>query len=154
MKYRPLFKSPGESSFRPSFKTSVGPQNIVQEFRVVSPSANPLCLYYNPIQAHELKEYLCLHKTDIPIRTVETSNPLKKFMNKLNMNDRSVLEESLAKIKRIPLVGEIELEELETPTIIIRLSEMNREIEAKIFRIEYNLLRKLKTDIDFLVLPI
>lgn len=149
---RHLFKNLGGSSFRPSFKTSIGAQNIVQEFLSVSPSTSPLCLYQNPIQAHELKKYLS--KTDISFRTVENSNPLEKFMNTLNMNDRNVLEKSLTKIKRIPFVGEIELEELETPTIIIRLSEMNREIEEKIFRIEYNLLRKLKTDIDFLVLPV
>ncbi|MFA4956062.1 MAG: hypothetical protein WC556_03710 [Candidatus Methanoperedens sp.] len=149
---RHLIKSHGESSFRPSFKTSVGPQNIVQQFRVVSQSVNPFCLYYKPIQAHELKKYIS--KIDIPIQIVETSNPLKKFMNTLNMNDRSALEESLTKIKRIPFVGDIELEELETPTIIIRLSEMNRKIEEKIFQIEYNLLKKLKTDIDFLVLPV
>lgn len=91
---------------------------------------------------------------DVPFQTVVTSNPLNKFMNTLNKNDRSVLEESLTKIKCIPLVDEIGLEELETPTIIIRLSEMNRETEEKIFRIEYNLLRKLKTDIDFFVLPV
>lgn len=149
---RHLVKSPRESSFRPSFKTFFRPQNIVQEFMAFSPSANPHILLYNPIREHELKEYLS--KKDMPFRTVETSNPLEKFMNTLNMNDRNVLVESLAKIKRIPFVGEIELEELETPTIIIRLSEMNREIEEKIFRIEYNLLRKLKTDIDFLVLPV
>lgn len=88
------------------------------------------------------------------IETVETSNSLKKFMNTLNMNDRSVLEESLTQIKSIPFVGDIELDELGTPTIIIRLSEMNRETEEKIFQIEYNLLKKLKTNIDFLVLPV
>ncbi len=151
MMNRHLIKSHGESSFRPSFKTSFGPQNIVQQFRVVSQSVNPFCLYYKPIQAHELIEYF---SESIPSRTVETSNPLKTFMNTLNMNDRKVLKESLNKIKRIPLVDDIELEEHETPTIIIRLSEMNREIEEKIFRIEYNLLKKLNTDIDFLVLPV
>ena len=88
------------------------------------------------------------------IETVETSNSLKKFMNTLNMNDRSMLEESLIQIKSIPFVGDIELDELGTPTIIIRLSEMNRETEEKIFQIEYNLLKKLKTNVDFIVLPI
>lgn len=149
---RHLFKSPVESSFRPSFKTSFRPRDIVQELKVVSTSVNPFCVYHTPIMEHELKKYL--RKKDISFRTVETSNPLKKFMNALNMNDRNMLEESLTKIKHLSFVGEIELEELETPTIIIRLSEMNREIEEKIFRIEYNLLKKLKTDIDFLVLPV
>lgn len=88
------------------------------------------------------------------IETVETSNSLKKFMNTLNMNDRSMLEESLIQIKSIPFVGDIELDELGTSTIIIRLSEMNRETEEKIFQIEYNLLKKLKTNVDFIVLPI
>ncbi|NJD76363.1 MAG: hypothetical protein FIB08_04610 [Candidatus Methanoperedens sp.] len=118
----------------------------------VSQSANPFCIYHNPIHAHELKKYIS--KKNMFFQRVEPSNPLKKFMNTLNMNDRKVLDESITKIKRIPLVGEIELEELETPTVIIRLSEMNREIEKKIFQIEYNLLKKLKTNVDFLVLPV
>lgn len=149
---RHLFKNPRDSSFRPSFETYFRPQNIVQEFREVSQSSNPLCLYQSPIHAHELIKHIS--KIDLPFQTVVTSNPLNKFMNTLNQNDRSALEESLTKIKRIPFVDEIGLEELETPTIIIRLSEMNRETEEKIFRIEYNLLRKLKTDIDFFVLPV
>lgn len=146
-----LVKNPKDSSFRPYF-TYFRPQNIVQEYRDVPQSVNPLCLYINPLHAHELKKYIS--KIDIPFQTVETSNPLKKFMNTLNLNDRSVLEKSLTKIKCIPFVNDIELEELETPTIIIRLSEMNREIEEKIFQIEYNLLKKLQTDVDFLVLPV
>lgn len=148
---RHLFKNSRDPSIIPSFKTYFRQQNIVQEFREVSQSANPFCLYQNPIQAQELIKFIS--KIDIPLQKVVTSNPLKTFMNTLNKNDRSALEESLTKIKRIPFVNEIRLEELETPTIIIRLSQMNREIEEKIFQIEYNLLRKLKNDIDFLVLP-
>ena len=73
-------------------------------------------------------------------------------MNTLNMNDRR-LEESLTKIKCLPFVCDIELEELDTHTIIIRLSEMNRETEEKIFQIEYDLLKKLEINVDFIVLP-
>jgi len=147
MSNRHLFKN----SRDPSFETYFRPQNIVQEFRV-SQSVNPFCLYQNPIQTQELIKYIS--KIDIHLQKVVTSNPLKRFMDTLNQKDRGALEESLTKIKRIPFVNEIGLGELETPTIIIRLSEMNREIEENIFRIEYNLLRKLKTDIDFLVLPV
>lgn len=151
MSNRHLVKNSRDSSFRPSFETYFRPQNIIQEFREVSQSSNPFCIYQNPIQAHELIKHIS--KLNIPLKKVVTSNPLKTFMNRINKNDRSALEESLTKIKRMTCVNEIQLEELETPTIIIRLSQMNREIEEKIFKIEYNLLRKLKTDIDFLVLP-
>jgi hypothetical protein len=81
-------------------------------------------------------------------------NHLKKFMSTLNVDDRNLLEESLIQIKNLPFVCGIELDGYDTHTIIIKLSEMNREIEEKIFQIEYSLLKKLRASVDFLVLPV
>jgi hypothetical protein len=102
----------------------------------------------------EIRNDTLMEECENSVRKGVDSNHLKKFMDTLDIDDMNVLEESLIQIRSIPLVCDIELEEPETNTIIIRLSEMNREIEEKIFQIEYNLLKKLKTDVDFLVLPV
>jgi len=87
------------------------------------------------------------------IFTIERENPLKRFIDVLDINDKNILLEALVDVKRLSYVEKIEFENNENPTLIIRLSEMDREIEEKIYQIEYDLLKNFKNNIDFLVLP-
>ena len=85
--------------------------------------------------------------------TIERDNPLKRFFDILERNDKNTLLEALVDVKHLSYVKKIEFEDNENPTLIIRLSEMNRGTEEKIYQIEYDLLKNFKNNIDFLVLP-
>jgi|GEM_PF-5027147 len=107
--------------------------------------------YKKPITEEELKKYTS--SINPSFQTIETQNPLNKFISTLNSEERQNLKISTDEIETLPFVNEIEFNELETPTLIIRLSEMNEETEEKIYQIEYDLLKHFKNNIDFLVLP-
>lgn len=76
-----------------------------------------------------------------------------KFLKILDPLDRKSIESAVKEIKSYPFVERIDFEMNETPTIIIKLSEVNRENKSKIYGIEYNLLRETDADIDFYIRP-
>lgn len=92
-----------------------------------------------------------LHK-EVQIKKLKTS--LDIFMERLEGSDRDLLQESLKSIKGLPFVSDIKFEELDSPTIIIILSQMDDNTEDTIYQIEYDLLKTFKNNIDFLIFPV
>ena len=72
---------------------------------------------------------------------------------KLNKKDENMLNESLRMVEKLPFVEKIEFEENDT-TILVRLSQMNKDTEKKIYQIEYNLMQNFDEYVSFIVLPI
>ena len=72
---------------------------------------------------------------------------------KLNKKDENMLNESLRMVEKLPFVEKIEFEENDT-TILVRLSQMNKDTEKKIYQIEYNLMQNFDEYVNFIVLPI
>ncbi len=95
----------------------------------------------------------CQEPTKNTYFPIERDNPLKRFIDVLNLNDKNILLEALVDVKHLSYVANIGFENNENPTLIIRLSKMDRETEEKIYQIEYDLLKIFKNNIDFLVLP-
>ena len=76
-------------------------------------------------------------------------------MMKLNEEDENALKECIQRMKKLPFVKNIEFGEFDNcSTIIIRLSEMNRDTERKIYQIEYNLMQDFTDYVNFVVLPV
>jgi hypothetical protein len=75
------------------------------------------------------------------------------FLNTLDQHDVDTINSAVVEIKNHTFVESIDFEISETPTIIIKLSEVNRENKNKIYEIEYNLLRETRADIDFYIRP-
>lgn len=76
-----------------------------------------------------------------------------RFLNTLDQHDINAITTAVEEIASYPFVEKIEFETSETPTIIIKLSEINRENKNVIYGIEYDLLSEIKTDIDFYIRP-
>lgn len=74
-----------------------------------------------------------------------------KFLNSVDLHDRHAIESSVNEIKSYPFVESVSFENNHVPTLIINLSEVNRDHEKKIYEIEYNLLRKIKANVDFYI---
>lgn len=76
-------------------------------------------------------------------------------MNKIKLNekDENMLNESIRMMKKLPFVERIEFEETGS-TILVRLSQMNKDTEKKIYQIEYDLLEDFDEYVNFIVLPI
>jgi hypothetical protein len=72
---------------------------------------------------------------------------------KLNEKDENKLQESLRMVEKLPFVEKIEFEETSS-TILVRLSQMNKDTEKKIYQIEYNLMQNFDEYVNFIVLPI
>lgn len=71
------------------------------------------------------------------------------FVNSLDLQDKYAINSSIEEIKSFQFVESVDFESNHTPTLIINLPEVNRDHEKKIYKIEYNLLRKTKVNIDF-----
>lgn len=125
--------------------------NIIIGPKVSLPNQHFGSCYQKPLTERELIKYTS--SINHSYQTIETQNPLNKFISTLNSEERENLKISIDVIETLPFVNEIKFNELETPTLIIRLSEMNEETEEKIYQIEYDLLKHFKNNIDFLVLP-
>ena len=72
---------------------------------------------------------------------------------KLSKKDENMLQESIRMVEKLPFVERIEVEET-GPTILVRLSKMNKDTEKKIYQIEYNLMQNFEEYVNFIVLPI
>lgn len=73
------------------------------------------------------------------------------YLNSLELQDKKEVESSLNVIKSYPFVEDIQFKNYGTPTIVIKIAEINKEYEDHIYAIEYNLLRKTNADIDFYI---
>lgn len=74
-----------------------------------------------------------------------------KFLNSVDLQDKYAIESSIKEIKSYPFVESVNFENSHVPTLIINLPEVNRDHEKRIYEIEYNLLRKIKVNIDFYI---
>jgi hypothetical protein len=85
----------------------------------------------------------------------EIKEKLNMNINKIKLNekDENKLQESLRMVEKLPFVEKIEFEETSS-TILVRLSQMNKDTEKKIYQIEYNLMQNFDEYVNFIVLPI
>jgi len=74
-----------------------------------------------------------------------------KFLNYVDIQDKYAIESSVKEIKSYPFVESVNFENIRVPTLIINLPEVNRDHEKRIYEIEYNLLRKIKVNIEFYI---
>ena len=74
-----------------------------------------------------------------------------EFIKSLDIQNRTLIESSVKEIKSYPFVKSVDFDNHGIPTLIINLPEVNRDHEKKIYAIEYNLLKKIKVNIDFYI---
>ncbi len=73
------------------------------------------------------------------------------FLKTLDSQDKKIVESAIKEIKSYSFVENIKFENHRVPTLIINLPEVNRDNEKTVYGVEYNLLRKIKVNIDFYI---
>lgn len=76
-----------------------------------------------------------------------------KFLKFLDSRDKKSIESTVKEIKNYSFVKNVDFEDGSIPTLIIKITDLDREYEDVIYETQYNLLTNISFFIDFYVKP-